>query len=558
MAKDVRPGGALEPDLPVVFRNRWRDAARILPPTWKPHRTVTVVIPAYNAEKTLDLTLASLAAQDYPAELLEVIVVDDGSVTPYALPELRPLHTTLVKPSKGWGRANACDTGARAGSGELLLWLDADLVVPRGHVRAHAAMHDRVPYAATKGDLRFVESWDLTPAQVHAATSDGSLADLFGPDEALDRQWTEQVYARTDDLNDAGPYRFSILTGASAMVTREAYLEAGGLDTELRLGEDSELAHRLAQLGTVFVPVRDAPAYHLGASNTQLRDDVVRRYDSPHFAQRSPQIRGRRTSLGRQWSVPEVLAVVEIDAETARFARAAVDRLLASTHEDLGVVLVGPWDTLSDRRRRVLDDPLTELYLVREWYSGEGRVTLATERPRTAFPSPYLLELPVTVGVDNLFVESLLRMLIKQRLGMVSVPFVGREGQETVRLLRTAAHSRALRHQLADESLERAIERVWGQWVHDPHRFGLEDLTGDVDLGAPVGRPRISAREDRQLERLKRQLRQAQKQNRKLRRALRQHTQNAPPATTVRGSVRAIRGDFRALARALRRKLRRK
>ena len=86
MAKEVRPGGSLEPGLPAVFRNRWRDAARMLPPTWEPHRTVSVVIPAYNAEKTLDLTLASLAAQDYPDELLEVIVVDDGSAVPYELP----------------------------------------------------------------------------------------------------------------------------------------------------------------------------------------------------------------------------------------------------------------------------------------------------------------------------------------------------------------------------------------------------------------------------------------------------------------------------------------
>ncbi|WP_048861934.1 glycosyltransferase family 2 protein, partial [Acidisphaera rubrifaciens] len=38
---------------------------------------VTAVIPAYNAEATLDATLRSVRAQTHPA--LEIIVVDDGS-----------------------------------------------------------------------------------------------------------------------------------------------------------------------------------------------------------------------------------------------------------------------------------------------------------------------------------------------------------------------------------------------------------------------------------------------------------------------------------------------
>ena len=39
----------------------------------------SIVIPAYNAAATLPRALSALAAQDYPAERMEVIVVDDGS-----------------------------------------------------------------------------------------------------------------------------------------------------------------------------------------------------------------------------------------------------------------------------------------------------------------------------------------------------------------------------------------------------------------------------------------------------------------------------------------------
>jgi cellulose synthase/poly-beta-1,6-N-acetylglucosamine synthase-like glycosyltransferase len=57
--------------------------ARIAPRPLRPrpgHRpTVTICIAAYNAEATLEAKLASLAAQDYPADRIEVLVYSDGS-----------------------------------------------------------------------------------------------------------------------------------------------------------------------------------------------------------------------------------------------------------------------------------------------------------------------------------------------------------------------------------------------------------------------------------------------------------------------------------------------
>jgi cellulose synthase/poly-beta-1,6-N-acetylglucosamine synthase-like glycosyltransferase len=45
---------------------------------WRPVRPVSVVIPAYDCQPALDLVLAALARQTYPADLLDVVVVDDG------------------------------------------------------------------------------------------------------------------------------------------------------------------------------------------------------------------------------------------------------------------------------------------------------------------------------------------------------------------------------------------------------------------------------------------------------------------------------------------------
>ena len=81
-------------------RIRHNDYSPLTPPPlgdWVPRLTASVVIPARGAQHRLDLTLAALAAQTYPASLTEVIVVDDGSSPPLRLPEIRPENTRIIE-----------------------------------------------------------------------------------------------------------------------------------------------------------------------------------------------------------------------------------------------------------------------------------------------------------------------------------------------------------------------------------------------------------------------------------------------------------------------------
>lgn len=100
---------------PRVIRNDWSPVTVPDLDGWQPTMTVSVVIPAFQCQPTLDLTLASLSRQTYPADLLEVIVVDDGSEPPLTLPPIRPERTKLVRLDDadkfGWGRANALHWG---------------------------------------------------------------------------------------------------------------------------------------------------------------------------------------------------------------------------------------------------------------------------------------------------------------------------------------------------------------------------------------------------------------------------------------------------------------
>jgi hypothetical protein len=70
---------------PRIVRNDY--TALRLPPAegWQPSLSVSVVKPAYGAQGKLDLTLAALAAQTYPDDLMEVVVQAAGLLADYEL-----------------------------------------------------------------------------------------------------------------------------------------------------------------------------------------------------------------------------------------------------------------------------------------------------------------------------------------------------------------------------------------------------------------------------------------------------------------------------------------
>ncbi|MBI5205634.1 MAG: glycosyltransferase family 2 protein [Nitrospirae bacterium] len=91
---------------------------------------VSVVIPAYNAQKTIAACLDSLMKQDYPGDY-EVIVVDDGSSdsTPDIISGYERVR--LMKQANA-GPAAARNKGAMDAKGEIILFTDSDCV-PEGN-----------------------------------------------------------------------------------------------------------------------------------------------------------------------------------------------------------------------------------------------------------------------------------------------------------------------------------------------------------------------------------------------------------------------------------------
>ena len=462
----------------MVVKNRWRERFDgIVEPDWSPTRSVSVVIPVHDTP-TLPLTLASLAAQDYPDHLLEVVVVDDGSKIPVDLGPIVPPNCRVVR-GPGWGRSAAAHYGALDSSGDVIYWVDADMILFRDNVREHAKWSHFVPEAATIGHKGFVDRWSHTPEEIMRRVRDGSIA---GAHPEADEHWIEEIFRRTDDLNASDGRNYSTFTGASASVPRELYLRSGGLDPSLKLGEDTEFGYRLWQAGGVFIPARGARAWHLGRSTMQQQAERVKRVNDVAFAQRMPIPRYRRRAAARVWQVPLVHAVVEVDATTAAYARACVDRILASTLTDVHVSLVGAWSSLRDERRSVLDDPVLELRLTREWFRSDSRVRFVESVPESVFPAPYRLDLPPSAGLEVAALERMWRTIDDRRVARLEV--VGPAGRETAVMWDCAAVARA-RGWTGGGSWQDWLDDSWGVAVLRTDEVGVVDLA-DADLEAPV------------------------------------------------------------------------
>ncbi len=95
---------------------------------------VSVVVPARNAEATLESCLTSIIRAEYDPERREVLVVDNGSTDRTAhITDAYPVER-LFEPRRGPSAAR--NRGIRAASGDVVVFTDADCVVSTGWLRA--------------------------------------------------------------------------------------------------------------------------------------------------------------------------------------------------------------------------------------------------------------------------------------------------------------------------------------------------------------------------------------------------------------------------------------
>lgn len=481
---------------PVRPRIRHNDYTALDVPdlgTWTPRLSVSVLIPAYGDQDMLDLALAALAAQSYPAHLMEALVVDDGSVPPLRLPEVKPERTRLLTSRDAGaderregglrsGSALAVHTAARAADGDVLHRIDVDMLLYREHIEAVMRWHHHADYLVVLGYKRFVDRpppGRLTPERVRAAVADGAAAGLFDEDASM-VSWQEQVVEETGGLRSAPHRAYRVSNGATISFPPALYEAAGGMDTALRLGSDVEIGYRMAQAGAVFVPEPLARAWHLGIP--QMRGDRRKegtRYREPWLSQRIPLRRDwRRHGTGRQWLVPYVDVVVEVGDAGYEEVRACVTAALSGTLPDVQVTLVGPWGALDAECRTPLDDPLLDLRLIHEAFRHDGRVRLRESVPEPVGPIPYHFRCPPQWALTP---EALARLIARsddECLGVLYCALPKGADLHIARLDRTQALARARLLRRPGEDLDDVVHETFGTYWIDGTEWALTPASG--------------------------------------------------------------------------------
>jgi glycosyltransferase involved in cell wall biosynthesis len=287
---------------------------------------MSVIALTYNQADSLRFLLDALAAQVDPPPF-EVVVTDDGSDcdNPRIIAEAaQNLDVRYVwQPDRGFRAARARNNGIRESTGDLLLFLDGDIVIPPTFLRAHLALHDGSKKVVC-GRRRHV----LRKPGILGTYGDALLETLKEASHEADAAqgfWSE------------GPYAWMAMNSFAFSVPRhedvcfDERIEGWG-------SEDRELALRLfLSHGYRFVlPRQVEPVFHLVAPEVTSRHEAI-----------ASAIRNKLYVLakhGRDEAAPilEVMRFWKLDGDTGKWTTTTtprpetIDDILAEASSWLG------------------------------------------------------------------------------------------------------------------------------------------------------------------------------------------------------------------------------
>jgi len=297
----------------------------------------SIVIPTYQRRDTVCEAVRSVANVEYQGAV-EIIVVVDGSTdgTEAALEAIScPFPKKIVR-QENRGAAAARNRGAAEATGDIILFIDDDMLCSADVVRQHAESY-RAGADAVVGDF-----------PLDAASPKGFIS-----------EWIRQQ-AHWDRGEVLTP--FDIFTGHLS-VSRVAFHSLGGFDESFTSNgsygnEDIDFGARLLQRNCVrynrqaIVRQRSSvgPAEYMRRSRSLAKSDVRFSTKHPALARELFENRGGRTSrrlqlLSRTPFVPEILAACAVGAAlVALKSRFRSNRVIARLF--FGAWLVNYWSAI--------------------------------------------------------------------------------------------------------------------------------------------------------------------------------------------------------------------
>lgn len=261
----VRDSVDWDADILSIPRVDAMESAHLVTAGDDPPLGISVIVPARDRSAILTETLSRLAAQSYPTELHEVLVVDDGSREDLRAALPADARFRLIPSGNATGRFQAGQTrsvGAAHAKHPILAFLDADVCVGRDYLWALDWVHRRWARTALLGYLSGYNLHDL--GHTHTLAQIGGVTPLERVPVILDRQREPSARACLDNVDWLSePWRLCYTGNLS--LPRALFDEVGGFDAQFEGWglEDLDLGIRLHRAGARWLFSRFALGYHV-------------------------------------------------------------------------------------------------------------------------------------------------------------------------------------------------------------------------------------------------------------------------------------------------------
>ncbi len=228
----------------VYLLTFYENKEKISNPKPKKLLSVSIIVPAFNEEGRIKRSVESLLNLNYPKELIEIILVDDGS-TDNTLNEMKMFASDNVSVlhKKNGGKGSALNLGIANAKGEIIVSLDADSFVDKD------ALINMIGYF---GDERCMA---VTPSMK-----------IWKPKTILQKiQFIEYLFGLFLRKMSAFLGCINVTPGPFSAYRKSFFKKYGGYD-ENNLTEDIEVALRIQANNFIIENSHDAYSYTVGPS----------------------------------------------------------------------------------------------------------------------------------------------------------------------------------------------------------------------------------------------------------------------------------------------------
>jgi glycosyltransferase involved in cell wall biosynthesis len=230
---------------------------------------VSVIIPCYNAEKSIGACLKGLAEQNYP--LFEIVVVDDNSKdgTSGILKKISGIK--LIENTKNKGPAFSRNRGVKESTGEIIILIDSDcLIEQKDLIYKHVIAHNDTSVHIVGGGIQGIGKGVV------------AMADNFS-------HWFLNIPYSDGKLG-------THLVTNNMSIKRCVFEKLDGFNVELRTGEDTDFCERARKAGYIMALRTDAVVKHRDRENFK---DFIKNF----YLVGKDRVPARRTSKHRYWFI---------------------------------------------------------------------------------------------------------------------------------------------------------------------------------------------------------------------------------------------------------------